>query len=236
MTSIVSTGTDSHLARRYLRPPSPLVFPSAEEMPETSIHLRLRTALFLILERELRGRAFVGSDQFVYWDPTNPRACLAPDVLVRIGGPLELLPSFKVWLHGAPHLAVEIVSPADSRDRDWQDKLERYRRAGIGEIVRFDPDDAADPLRLWDFLEGDLVERDRSDPAAFRCDALGAYWVLVSDAILGPMPRLARHPSGLELWPTPEEAEQASVKRERAAKEAALARVAELERKLGSRS
>ena len=235
MTSLMSSGPGFQATRRYLRRPSPIDFPAAEEMPETSVHMRLRTALFLILERELRGRAFVGSDQFVYWDPTDPKACLAPDVLVRLGGPLELLPSFKIWLHGAPHLAIEVVSPIDARDRNLRIRLERYRRAAIGEVVLFDPDDAAEPLRLWDFFEGDLVERDRSDPAAFRCDALGAYWKITTDATLGPMLRLARDPEGTDLWLTPEEAEHAAKETERAAKEAALARIAELEEKLKER-
>lgn len=218
-------------------------------MPETSVHLRLRTALFLILERELRGRAFVGSDQFVYWDPTDPKACLAPDVLVRLGGPVELLPSFKIWLHGAPHLAIEVVSPIDSRDRNLRVKLERYRRAAINEVVVFDPDDTVEPLRLWDFVEGDLVERDRSDPAAFRIDALAAYWTITEDATLGPMLRVSRDLEGTDLWLTPEEAERAAknaaladrnaaLADKNAAladKEAALARIAELEAQLRGR-
>lgn len=224
MTSSMSSGTDVQLGRRYLRAPSPTFFPSEEEVPETSVHLRLRTALFLVLDRELRGRAFVGSDQFVYWDPTDATACVAPDVVVRLGGPLELVRSIKVWEHGAPHLAVEIVSEADSRDRDFDEKLERYRRAGIAEVVRFDADDSVTPLRLFDFVEGDLVERDRSDPEAYRCDVLSAYWTLVRDEALGLTLRVARDRAGLELWPTPEEGERA-----------ALERVAELERKLGER-
>ena len=192
-------------------------------MPETAKHLRLRTALFLILDRELRGRAFVGSEQFVYWDPTNPRACLAPDVLVRLGEPLGLPTSFKTWEHGAPHVGVEIISAYDSRDRNWSEKLERYRRCGIAEVVRFDPDDAA-PLRLWDLIDGDLVERDISDPEGHRCDALGAYWLVTDDPVLGTMLRLARDRDGKELLLTPEEAEQASERR-----------VAELERELAKR-
>jgi Uma2 family endonuclease len=245
----MSTGIAGQTGRRYVRAPSPLFFPCEEEVPETPIHLRLRTALFLILDRELRGRAFVGSEQFVYWDPTDPKACLAPDVLVRMGGPLELVPSFKVWKHGAPHLGVEVISPADARDRDWNEKLERYRRAGIAEVVRFDPDDTAAPLRLWDLVDGDLVERDRSDPEAFRCDALGVYWLVARDELLGSMLRVSRDREGTDRWLTPEEAEQveraalqaeraalkterAALETERAAKEAALARIAELERKL----
>ena len=260
MNPIVRPDTDGPMGRRYVRAPTPLFFPSEEEVPETPVHLRLRTALFLILERELRGRAFVGSEQFVYWDPTDPKACLAPDVLVRMGGPLELVPSFKVWKHGAPHLGVEVISPADSRDRDWNEKLERYRRAGIAEVVRFDPDDTAAPLRLWDLVEGDLVERDPSDPEGFRCDVLGVYWSVVRDAVLGPMLRVARDREGTDRWLMPEEAEQAAraalqteratlqteraalqteraaLQTERAAKEAALARIAELERKLRGRT
>jgi Uma2 family endonuclease len=256
MTTIVSTGTAGQTGRRYVRTPSPLFFPSEEEVPETAIHLRLRTALFLILERELRGRAFVGSDQFVYWDPTDPKACLAPDVLVRMGGPLELVPSFEVWKHGAPHVAVEVISKADSRDRDWNAKLERYRRTGIGEVVRFDPEDPAEPLRLWDLVDGDLVERDLSDPEAFGCDTLGVYWLVARDELLGPMLRVSRDREGTDRWLTHEEAEQAeraalkteraaletertalkteraALETERTAKEAALARIAELERKL----
>jgi Uma2 family endonuclease len=192
-------------------------------VPETTIHLRLRTALFLILERELRGRAFVGSDQFVYWDPTNPRACLAPDVLVRLEGPLGFPRSFKTWEHGAPHIAVEIISADDSRDRNWAEKLERYRRSGVAELVRFDPEDDA-PLRIWDLVEGDMVERDLSDPDGRRCDALQAYWYVSDDPTLGKMLRLARKPDGKEPLLTPEEAEQQSQRR-----------VAELERELARR-
>ncbi len=242
--------------RRYLRPPEPLHFPSSEEMPETSVHLRLRTALFLVLDHRLSGRAFVGSEQFVYWDPTDPAACLAPDAFVRLGCPYALLPSFKVWEHGAPNLAVEIISATDARDRNWQQKLVRYARCGVTELVRYDPEDQARPLRLWDLLDGDLVERDLSEPGARFCEALGAYWVIAPDPVLGRALRIAADAEGSELWPTPAEAKQleneaervatereraekeaarAEKEAERAEKEAALARVAELERELERR-
>jgi Uma2 family endonuclease len=224
--------------RRYLRAPAPVLFPDEELVPETGFHLRVRTALFLVLDRALRGKAFVGSDQFLYWDATNPKACLAPDILVRIGGPFELLRSYKIWQHGAPHLAVEIVSSSDDRDRDWPGNLGRYRHTGIAEIVRFDAEDPSNPLRLWDNVGGDLVERDVADPEAFRCDALGAYWTVVAHPELGLTLRVARDREGKALWPTLEEAEMAAsaaADTERTAKEAALARIAELERELAER-
>jgi Uma2 family endonuclease len=182
-----------------------LFFPAHAEVPETALHLRLRTALFLILERALSDRAFVGSDQFLYWDPTDPKACLAPDVFVRLGRPLGLLPSYKTWEHGAPQIAVEIVSPIDARDRNLTKKLERYQRTGIPELVRYDPLDSDLPLRLWDFTNGAMVERDLATPNALYCEALGAYWTLTPDPVLGKVLRLAANADGSELWPTTEE-------------------------------
>jgi hypothetical protein len=87
------------------------------------------------------------------------------------------------------------------------------------------------PLRLWDLLDGDLVERDITVPDARLCDALGLYWCTVSDAELILALRLARDAAGTELLATPAETRDA----ERIAKEAALARVAELEAELERR-
>jgi Uma2 family endonuclease len=232
MTVAEPSRPSSEPAIRYLRPPVPLFFPVAEEMPESALHLRLRTALFLILERRLRGRAYVGSDQFVYWDPTDPKACLAPDAFVRLAGPNELLPSYKTWLHGAPEVGVEIVSKTDSRDRERELRLERYRHCGIGEVVSFDPEAPAQPLRLWDLVEGDLVERDPSTPDGLRCVALGAYWHLKHDDTLGLTLRVADGPDGTGLWPTAEEAEIAARVASEADRQASARRIAELEAEL----
>jgi hypothetical protein len=191
--------------RSYLRAPVPLHFPTGEEMPEGGVHLELRTALYLILRGELAGRAFVGSEQFLYWDPTNPKKCLAPDLMVRLEGPDLPLPCIKVWEGGAPQLAVEIVSPSDASDQNWDEKLERYRQSGVAEVVRFDPEHPEHPLRLWDRIEGDLIERVLDGPAALSCDALGLYWHHRRDGRLGRVLRLARDTEGRQLLLTPEE-------------------------------
>jgi Putative restriction endonuclease len=201
-------------------------------VPETGVHLEVRTALYLVLRREIGGRAVVGSDQFVYWDPTDPTKCVAPDVMVRLGEPNAPFPSWKTWERGAPHLAVEIMSSSDARDRNWEQKLERYRQAGVAEVVRFDPEDDDLPLRLWDLVDGDLVERELSGPQALLCDAVGFYWYIQHSPQLGHLLRLARDAEGVDVLPTPDEA----VEQERAAKEAALARVAELEAELRGRT
>ncbi len=174
-------------------------------MPESPFHLRVRTALFLVLDSKLRGKAFVGSDQFIYWDGGDPRACLAPDVFVRLGGPFTLPKTFRTWEHGAPQLAVEILSASDARDRDQEGRLERYRRCGVSEVVVFDPELGGPELRIFDWEEGDLVERDLTDPEARRCRTLGAYWITERDALLGLVLRLADDVEGRQLWLTPEE-------------------------------
>src|SRR5450432_2212082 len=108
-----------------------------------------------------------------------------------MGAVPKSFPTWKIWERGAPHLGVEIVSQFDSGEAGWHKKLARYRKAGIEEVVRFDPDDTVRPLRLWDRFEGDLVERDLDGESALLCDTLGLYWCVRNDAGLGPMLRLS---------------------------------------------
>lgn len=191
----------------YRRPPEPVHFPESEEMPETNRHLELRTALYLILKRELADKATIGSDQFVYWDPTTSKKRLAPDVFVRLGPPHEYFRTWKIWERGAPHLAVEVGSRSDEDQEDWDDKLQRFRAAGISEVVRFDEEDREGRVRVWDLINGDLVERDAGDPDLMVCEALGLFWVVFHHPTLGLMLRLARDREGRDLLPTPDEAE-----------------------------
>jgi hypothetical protein len=214
--------------RRYLRPPVPVFFPTEEEVPEVKLHMLLRTALFQMIRLALGDRAIVGSEQFVYFDAANPKRCLAPDVLVWVGAPDELFDTWKVWERGAPHVAVEIISPSDTPPGPWGVKLERYKQCGVQELVRFDPESEAAPLRLWDRIEGDLVERDLTAPDGLHCDALDLWWCVQANSEFGPMLRLARDAAGQQLLPTLEEshAEQARVAAEQARVAAEQARVA----------
>ena len=181
-------------------------FPDSAEVPEHRRHLRLRTLLFQFLEHAFKLVAAVGSEQFVYWDPTNPRACLSPDAFVRFGAPSEDFPSWKVWERGAPHVAVEIISPSDASELSWQEKLERYRRLGVSELVWFDPETPEHPLRIWDFVGDDLLERRLFEPWA-QSRHLGGYWLPVEHEDTGLTLRLSRDQHGLQLFPTPEEAQ-----------------------------
>jgi hypothetical protein len=219
-------------ARRYVRTPQPKHFPVEQEMPETKRHMKLRTALFDAVCRAFADRALIGSDQFVYWDPTDPSQCCAPDLFVRVGGPDTDFDCWKTWERGAPELAVEIISKSDARDRPWGAKLARYARLGVAEIVRFDGDDAARPLRIWDRVRGDLVERDPAGAGFSRCDTLDAFWCVRGDQERGFDLRLSRDEAGTDLFLTAEEHAQREAEarqREAEARQRAEARGRELE-------
>jgi Uma2 family endonuclease len=208
---------------RHVRPPRPLAFAAFEVMPETKRHLELRTALYLSLKRAFSSKAWVGSDQFVYWDAGDDDRKLAPDVLVRLGGPDEDFDVWKTWERGAPHLCVEIVSRSDRGDLPWAEKLARYRQAGVEELVRFD--DLAPEgrrFRVWDRIEGDLVERALEPGERPRCRTLKLWWL---EGTLGPRiaPRLARDADGEGLLLTPKERARAAAEAQRAAEQQARA-------------
>lgn len=189
----------------YLRTPDPVYFPATETVPETNENMERRWTLYQSLKRAIAGSATIGSDQFVYWDPTTAKKRLAPDVFVRLGSPHAPFRVWKVWERGAPEVGVEIVSDADEGEPDWNEKLARYRSAGIAEVVRFDAEDPKTPIRIWDLISGDLVERSQDDPHLRFCEALRAWWVVVEHPSLGPTLRVARDPEGRDLLPTPEE-------------------------------
>ena len=185
-----------------------------------------------MLQAAFGERAVIGSDQFLYWEPSNPRACCAPDVMVRLGERDDEFDSWKVWERGAPQLAIELVSAADASTLSWAEKLDRYHHVGIVELVRFDREAEESPLRLWDNIDGDLVERDPSAPDFRRSDVLEAYWTLGHGAKGRHWLRLARDEAGAQPFLTP--AEHAEIERQRA--ETRLAEVeAELARLKGQR-
>lgn len=233
MSLIEHTSTPAPRFRRgghiYVgRPPAPLSFPSEEEVPETNPNFEKRVVLYQSVKAEVEATSTVGSDQFVYFDPTEVAKRCAPDLFVKlrvVRGPFDV---WKVWEHGAPELGVEIVSKSDRPEDEWGQKLRRYRGAGVLEVVRFDADDAEQPIRVWDRVDGELVERAADDPDHLACQTLGLWWTVVDMPGIGLTPRLARHRNGTDLLPTPDEA------RVRAEKERALAEqeraVAEQER------
>jgi hypothetical protein len=127
-----------------------------------------------------------------------------------------------------PEIAVEIASDSDASSASWESKLLRYQELGVQELVRFDPEEAAGrQLRLWDQVEGKLVERTDSKDR-HRCKGLSLYWVVVPTLRHPAALRLARDAEGRDLVLTPEETEaRARQAADRARETEARAREAE---------
>jgi Uma2 family endonuclease len=176
-------------------------FPVYAEMPESKRHLEQRTLLYQVLKLAFGDRAAIGCDQFVYWDRTDPRLCLAPDAFVCLGETNDLFPSWKVWERAIPQVAVEIVSESDERARGWETKLERYRRVGVTELVRFDSVAVEQPIRIWERIGENLVERELTAPRA-ASRVLPGFWLAVEQAGTGLALRLSHDEQGVQLFPT----------------------------------
>ncbi len=219
---------------RYLRPIVPVEFPTEADVPEKGEHMELRTLLYQALQLGFGERAWIGSDQFVYWDASSSKQCLAPDVMLKSGGPDEMFPCWKTWERGAPELAVEFASSSDRSQSALDEKLAKYHVAGIVELVRYDPASPTQPLRIWDRIDGDLAERNLTqsdakevEPEACKSTVLDGYWVVVEHPKLGRTLRLAKDPSGADLFPTPAEAEHARAEAERTRADAERTRAEE---------
>lgn len=248
MASPVDPGSaafsDARLRPRYLERPVPLVFPESADVPESQLHLDLRTLLYWLLSEYLGETHTVGSDQFVYWDAADPKCCTAPDVYVKCSPPGERVHVWKVWERGAPDVAVEIVSDSDASPYDWTNKLNVYQSLGVSELVRLDlVTENASKLRVWNRIDGVLTERVVDSQVAPSL-VLDLDWVLAPAPFAGSSNTLALalriakpgNPQALVL--TPPEARKADAlarKAETARADAAEARVAELEALLKSR-
>jgi hypothetical protein len=223
---------------RHKRQAVPIHFPSEATVPETKRHLELRTLLYAILTRSFADAAHIGSEQFVYFVASDPKRCVAPDAFVRLGGPDEGFDSWKTWERGAPELCIEIASTSDARG--WSSKLEAYHALGVSELVLFDADaPPGSQIRVWDRIDGDLVERVVDQDRA-SCRTLDATWVVRGH---GPYPFALRLEAKTgELYPThaeaearAREAETRAREAETRAREAAERRIAELEDELARR-
>jgi hypothetical protein len=236
---------------RHVRPVEPLRFPEQEpdeeRMGQGKRHLKLCNALFEMLCAACAPEHTVGADQFVYFDASNPKRCLAPDAFVTLCVRDHDFDSYLVWEEGTPDVAFEVLSPSDTPERwTFEKKLRRYRALGVRELVTFHLD--AEPgqrLRVWDRIEHDLVEREVTGDMT-PCLTLGLM-VLVGPVDEYPVgPRLARDAEGRDLVLTEKEARrrvEAQLKEAEAAGPAAEAtarkraeeRVAELEKELAAR-
>ena len=138
-------------------------YPTSDGQPmaETTLHRKVMTDLIDGLELRFQAApdVWVGGNLFLYYERGNPRAVVAPDVLLVKGVPKWDRPIYKLWEEGEPPSLVVEVTSDKTRDEDVSDKSKKgkYQRLGVEEYFLFDPyGDYLDPR-----LQGYRLERGR---------------------------------------------------------------------------
>ena len=126
----------------------------------------------------------VAGQMFIYYEPGNPRACVAPDVYIipRVGNVPRN--SYFLWLeHETPTFAVEISSPTTYRN-DLGSKADLYASWGVQEYWQYDPQGRL----LSPLLQGSQLVNGRYQPMPVEVDPDGGRCVSYS-----PLLKLEMH-------------------------------------------
>jgi len=180
-----------------------------------------------------REDVYVIGNMFLYYQEGNPRAVVAPDLFVVVGVPKHKRHTYKLWEEPkAPDFVLEVTSRS-TRKVDQGRKREVYASLDVGEYWQFDPtgDYLAPRLQGLELHRGDY----RPMPSVATVDG----GLLLHSPTLGLDVRLK---AGEELrFHDPAtgqnllsyEETQTQMREERAAHQATMARLEELEARLG---
>jgi hypothetical protein len=203
------------------------VYPVEERVGEDILQRWIVELLRPLLERWLRQtgeQAFVGADQFIYFEQHNPLRRVSPDVYVLPGvAPDTHVRSWKVWETGIrPSFALEVVST--NWEKDYCQAPLDHDDLGTRELVVFDPnfEERRDGVRWQRYgrnASGHLSLVERTDNRAVQSTVLGCALRAVGIGQELRL-RLAESRDSLVLFPTAEEAERQAKEAERQAKEA----------------
>ena len=164
---------------------------------------------------------YVSGDLLIYYEEGNPRVSVAPDVFVVFGVEDRMRMNYKVWEEGkGPDFVLEVASPGTWRE-DVGRKRGIYAGLGVREYWLYDPmGEHLKPVLQGNRLAGAEYERQAA------VESVDGTLTLYSETL------------GLELWAKggkmrfrdPETGRDLlSHREEHAARQAAEARVAELE-------
>ncbi len=117
-------------------------YPTSDGQPmaETPEHMQVMFDLIFGLRQRYVAApdVWVGGNLFLCYEQGNPKACVAPDVLLAKGVAKWDRPNYLLWAEGPPSLVVEVTSRKTQR-RDQRTKKPLYERLGVEELILFDP-------------------------------------------------------------------------------------------------
>ncbi len=227
-------------------PPLPKVdYPSSDGQPMAESDFQLTPLLYAVdaLRSFFQDRqaVYVAGNLFIYYEERNPRAVVVPDVFVVIGAEQKDRSSYMLWQEPrAPDFVMEITSRS-TRSEDQGPKRGTYAFLGVTEYWQYDPTgDYLNPsLQLFRLREGNYYAVPATEHADGRLslysEVLGLD-VRVEDGVLCfyDLERDRKLLTYQEMNAARQAAEE-RIQAEIRARQAAEARVAELEARLRAR-
>jgi Uma2 family endonuclease len=145
-------------------------YPTSDGQPiaETPQHLKVMYDIFSGLKGRYKEESdvWVGSNFFLYYEEGNPRARMAPDVLLATGVRKWDRQCYQTWQEeGELSLVVEVTSKK-TRRKDQEIKKPLYERLGVEEFLLFDPF----AEYLWPPLQGFQLLRGSYQPIQPKAD------------------------------------------------------------------
>ena len=233
----------------YAFPFTEIEYPDSDGLPmaESDFQRECLTYAVEALRGHFRERddVYVSGNLFIYYEEGNPKAVVAPDVFVVIGASNHDRPSYKLWNEPkGPDFVLEITSKS-TRGEDQGAKRGIYAYLGVREYWQYDPtgDYLDPPLQGFQLIERNYWPLRAATPLpggfSLRSEVLGLDLRLEEGVFRFHDPRTGQKLlSYLEAEQARLEAEQvrsaaeATAARELALRQAAEARLAELEARL----
>ena len=161
-----------------------------------------------------RDDVFVAADLFWYAVEGNPKARVAPDVMLAFDRPKGHRYSYMQWKEGglAPQVVFEILSPGN-RAKEMRNKFKFYDQHGVEEYYLYDPD--TDTLDGWRRDGDSLADIPRMD--GWVSPRLGIRFDESSGKLVLRDPNGQRFRGMLELSDLRREAEKKATKEKRRA-------------------
>jgi Uma2 family endonuclease len=229
----------------YAFPFAEIHYPDSDGLPMAESDFQREYLMYAVeaLRIHFRDRddVYVSGNLFIYYEQGNPKAVVAPDVFVVIGAPHHDRPSYKLWNEPkGPDFVLEITSQS-TRGEDQGAKRGIYAYLGVREYWQYDPtgDYLDPPLQALQLIERNYWPLRSPGGSSLHSGVLGLDLRLEEGVLRFYDPHTGEKlRSHLETEQARLEAEQARLEaetnasREMTLRQAAEARLAELEARL----